>query len=357
MRGTSLWESPAARPTRGRVDHVIIIDGSLSTLAEGRETNAGQLYKLLCEVAPQRNISLWYEQGIQFPTWAHLRDIIEGRGINRQIRRVYGFIASRYRPGDRIFLFGYSRGAYAVRSLAGVIERVGLVRPDYATVRHILIAYRHYERGGDSPIAQKFRRLYCHDETEIEMIGVWDTVKALGIRLPFLSHLTETKHRFHTHTLGPHIRHAFHALALDETRKAFAPVLWDTTQGHPGQVEQMWFRGSHGDVGGQLSGYTRARPLANIPFTWMVEKAEHCGLSLPTDWRQRFPCDARAPSVGNWRSWGPIFLSRAHRTIGMDPSERIHSSVPLTHPALDLSKGRFDTGALHSAAGGITQSD
>ena len=158
------------------MDHVIIIDGSLSTLRSGHETNAGHLYKLLCEAAPLRNVSLRYEHGIQFPTWSAMRDVIEGRGINRQIRRVYGFLASRYRPGDRIFLFGYSRGAYAVRSLAGVIDRVGLLRADCATVRHIRVAYRHYERGGTSNTAQKFRKLYCHDRTELEMLGVWDTV-------------------------------------------------------------------------------------------------------------------------------------------------------------------------------------
>lgn len=306
---------------------MVIIDGSLSTLAEGRETNAGQLYKLLCEMAPNRGLSIRYEHGIQFPTWASMRDIIEGRGINRQIRRVYGFIASRYRPGDRIFLFGYSRGAYAVRSLAGVIDRVGLLRPEHATERHVRVAYRHYERGGESAIAQKFQRLYCHDRVEIEMLGCWDTVKALGLRLPILWRMTEPQHRFHNHALGDHIRHAFHALALNETRAAFAPVLWENTSTFPGIVEQMWFRGSHGDIGGQLSGYSAARPLANIPFTWMLEKSEICGLPLPADWRSRFPCNAAAPSVGSWRGWGPIFLARRKRVLGRDPSEQVHPSV------------------------------
>lgn len=75
----------------------------------------------------------------------------DGPGINRQIRRAYGYLASRYRPGDRIFLFGYSRGAFAVRSLAGIMDRVGLLRADQATERNVQLAYRHYRAGGKAP--------------------------------------------------------------------------------------------------------------------------------------------------------------------------------------------------------------
>nr|WP_049645505.1 DUF2235 domain-containing protein [Candidatus Rhodobacter lobularis] len=337
-RGPKSRTFPAG-PTRDRVDHVVIIDGSMSTLRLGYETNAGLLYKLLCEMAPDKRISLRYEAGIQWRNWTSARDVIEGRGINRQIRRVYGFIASRYRPGDRIFLFGYSRGAYAVRSLAGVIDRVGLLRPEYATVRHIRDAYRHYERGGTSEACERFTQLYCHDAPEIEMLGVWDTVKALGMRLPVLWRWTETKHRFHNHELGAQVKHAYHALARDETREAFAPVLWDDTEDFPGHVEQVWFRGSHGDVGGQLSGFLPARPLSNIPLVWMLERVEACGLALPRQWRARFPCDAQAPSVGTLRGWGPLFMARRRRVIGADPSERVH---PTADPAPMPKQDRAD---------------
>ena len=101
-------EATPAQRTRGPVDHVVIIDGSMSTLREGCETNAGLTYKLLCDLAPNGQMSLRYEAGIQWQRWRSVRDVVEGRGINRQIRRVYGAIASRYRPGDRIFLFGYN---------------------------------------------------------------------------------------------------------------------------------------------------------------------------------------------------------------------------------------------------------
>ncbi len=320
-------EQTVPRPVRGPRDHVIIIDGTASTLEPGAETNAGLTYRLLMEAANRSGTSIRYEAGIQWQTWRHTIDIVEGRGINRQIRRVYGFLASRYRPGDRIFLFGYSRGAYAVRSLAGVIDRVGLVKAEHATERNILLAYRHYQRAMDGPAHRAFVRRYCHAEAPIEMIGVWDTVKALGLRLPVAWRWAEKAHAFHNHALGRSIRHGYHALAIDETRDAFAPVLWESHDEFAGHVEQVWFRGSHGDVGGQIVSRPEARPLSNIPLVWMLERAEARGLALPPDWRGRFPVDAAAPTVGTLRGWGKLFVYRHRRVVGADPSEAIHPSV------------------------------
>jgi uncharacterized protein (DUF2235 family) len=324
-----------ARPVRGRVDHVIIIDGTMSSLAPGRETNAGLTYKLLRE-ARNSHMSIRYEAGVQWQAWRTTMDVIEGRGINRQIRRVYGFLASRYRPGDRIFLFGYSRGAYAVRSLVGVIDRVGLLTADHATERNVEIAYRHYRRGTNGKAHRAFVSRFCHEAAPVEMVGVWDTVKALGFRAPLLWKLSEPRHAFHNHELGPATRHGFHALALHETRDAYAPVLWTCPEGWDGHVEQMWFRGTHGDVGGQLSGAEEARPLANIPLVWMLGKAETCGLDLPEGWRARFPCDPEAPSIGTMRGWGKFFVLRKARVVGTDPSEAIHPTAQAPEPGRRL---------------------
>lgn len=329
----SLWLTGALRlrrqsqksTARAPQTHVIILDGTMSSLEEGFETNAGRTYKLLCETEPE--ISLYYEAGLQWRGLRSAPDVMIGRGINRQIRRAYGFLASRYRKGDTIFLIGYSRGAFAVRSLAGVIDRVGLLKAEHAEERNIRSIYRMYQSKMTSESEQKFARAHCHDEAPIEMIGVWDTVKALGIGLPILWRWSAPKHDFHNHELGASIRHGFHALARDETRNSYAPVLWDCPQDWHDRIEQVWFAGTHGDVGGQLLGFEAARPLANIPLVWMIERMESCGLTLPNGWRARFDLDPSAPSASSWRGFGRLLLSRKRREIACGACERLHHSV------------------------------
>ncbi len=313
---------------RGSATHVVILDGTMSSLAEGRETNAGLTYKLLCEVSRSENMTIHYEAGIQWRDWSNTWDVITGRGINRGIKRAYGVVASRYRAGDRIVLMGYSRGAFAVRSLAGVIDMIGLVRDDSATERVIEQAYRHYRAGARSDAAKAFRVLHCHVGVQVEAVAVWDTVKALGLRLPVVWRWGQAEeHAFHSHMLGPHIRHGFHALAMDERRAAYTPVMWDCPPDWQGHMEQVWFRGNHADVGGQVWQHPASRPLSNIPLVWMLERLEACNVPLPLGWKDRFAQDVTAPSVGNWRGWAKIFLTRRRRRIGIDPSERLHESI------------------------------
>jgi uncharacterized protein (DUF2235 family) len=322
---------PAAAPKpgvqRGVVDHVIILDGTFSSLAEGMETNAGITFRLLKEKGVVGRRTVYYEPGLQWEGWRYAAAVAQGHGINPQIRRAYGFLASHYRPGDRIFLFGYSRGAFAVRSLAGVIDRVGLLKREHATERAVRLAWRHYRTDPARPAAQAFARRFCHTDAEVQMLGVWDTVKALGIRLPLLWLLTEQQNAFHNHQLGPAIKHGFHALALHETRSVFEPLLWESSDDWQGNIEQVWFRGAHGDIGGQIGAFTVARPLANMPLVWMLDRAESCGLALPEGWRNRFACDAAAPMIGTNSGWGKLFLLRRRRLVGKDKSERIHPTA------------------------------
>ena len=215
--GLSEQRKADAQHHRGPATHVIILDGTASSLKPGCETNVGLTYRLLKEVGQSANLSIYYEAGIQWRSWRETWDVMTGRGINRQIRRAYGVLASRYRAGDTIMLIGFSRGAYAVRSLAGVIDMVGLLRPENATVTHIRTAYRHYESGATSQSAQAFKAL-CHDAAQIEAVAVWDTVKALGLRFPVLWRLSMNKHAFHNSSLGDSVKNGFHALAIDETR-------------------------------------------------------------------------------------------------------------------------------------------
>jgi len=317
-------KAPGVR--RGSVTHVIILDGTMSSLKPGEESNAGLIYKLMSEHSGT-DLSVYYEAGIQWRNWKNTHDVMMGRGINRQIRRAYGYLASRYRPGDRIFLFGYSRGAYAVRSLAGILDRVGLLKAEEATERNVQLAYRHYEAGGHSSAARAFARARCHEHAVVEMIGAFDTVKSLGLRLPLLWQFTEPRHAFHNHALSRCVKAGFHALAVEERRAVYSPVMWHSDPDWSGRLEQVWFAGTHGDVGGQLGGEWKSRPLSNLPLVWMLEKAEACDLPMPQGWRAQFPTDPNAPSIGMWKGWSKLFLIREKRQLGLDPSERLHESA------------------------------
>ena len=319
--------------------HVVIMDGTMSTLEPGLESNAGIACKLLTEMGSA--VSVHYEQGLQWPNPLKAYGVLMGRGINHQIRRAYSYLASRYRPGDKIFLLGFSRGAYAVRSLAGIIDMIGLLRADQATERNVRVAYRHYECTQRSTGAKKFAETRCHDNVEIDMIGVWDTVKSLGINAPVLWRLSIARNAFHNHDLGASVKHGYQALAHDENRVAFSPVIWDSDPDWSGHVEQMWFRGAHGDIGGQLGGRNKSRPLSNIPLVWMLEKAEICGLPLPSGWRTRYPQDANAPSLGTWRGLAGCFIMRKKRIVGAGASEKMY-------PSINKQEGYTGTGAVKS---------
>lgn len=325
---TSTADVAVAAP-RGRADHIIILDGTLSTLAKGQEGNAGLLYHLLASGGAAFRHNVYYEPGQQWEGWRHGIKLIEGRGINPQILRAYGWLASHYMPGDRIFLFGFSRGAYAVRALAGLIGRVGLLKREEATQRAVNLAFRHYMRGGTHPAARDFHRLFCHPEARIRMVGVWDTVKALGIRVPILWRFVSKQYDFRDHYLGAHVDAGFHALALHETRAAFRPELWASRADTDQVLQQVWFAGAHADIGGNIGRFHHCRPLANIPLVWMLERAEDMGLVLPPDWRARYVCDVNAPMVGTWRGFGLWFVARQRRQPLRDLSESMHPSLAL----------------------------
>jgi uncharacterized protein (DUF2235 family) len=308
---------------------VVLLDGTMSSLLRGRETNIGLTYRLLSELPRNANLTLYYEPGIQWRGLKRAHEVMAGIGINRQIRRAYLFLARNYQPGDRIVLMGYSRGAYAVRSLAGLIDRMGLLRAAQIDEETLDRVYRLYREAPGSREAAALKAARCHVRVSVDFLGAYDTVRALGIRWPILWRFLPQPHPYHSHELGPSTKVARHALALDETRDVFQPVLWevDADVARSGAVEQMWFRGAHGDVGGQLEGFLKARPLSNIPLVWMLGEAEAAGLPLPPLWRTRYITDASAPAIGTRHRMGRFFIFRHRRKVGRDPSERIHPTA------------------------------
>ncbi len=322
---------------RKPITHVVIMDGTLSDLGQKGVSNAGITYKLLCEISSHTRLSLTYEEGIQWCTWRSVVDLAAGVGINSQICRAYGFLASRYRPGDKIFFFGFSRGAYAVRSLAGVIDRIGLLRPEHAVERNVTQVFRHYRKDPGAAAARAIAKNKCWPKVPITMVGVWDTVKALGIQYPVLWRLAPSPTEFHSPSLGPSTQNGFQALAMDETRVAYTPVMWKTDPSWTGRLEQMWFRGAHPDIGGQIGNFHAARPLSNIPLVWMLEHAADLGLPLPDNWRARFKRDCDAPAHGVNRGIARFFLFRKKRVMLKDPSEHIFDNESLIKSAPELT--------------------
>ena len=113
-------------------------------------------------------------------------------------------------------------------------------------------------------------------------MGIYDTVSALSVNLPWFAQILPDTSSFHNHRISDCVLAGYHALTLDETRAAHAPERWEADEtGAPHEMEQVWFSGSHADVGGHLLGHDAARPLSNIPLIWMMEHAERHGLRLP----------------------------------------------------------------------------
>ena len=297
----------------------------MSSLRPGYETNIGLAFRMLKDVP---GVRLHYEPGIQWRGLAHAHEVMAGVGINRQIKRAYRFLAEGYEAGDKIVLMGYSRGAYAIRSLAGLIDRMGLIRAEDLTDQTMEQVYNLYREAPNSPRAREVRDTLCHSDVPIDFIGAYDTVRALGIRWPLIWRFLPMPQPFHSHGLGAHVRVARHALALNETRVAYAPILWNTHySAQDRDVEQMWFSGTHGDIGGQVPGADASRARTNISLVWMLNAAEKAGLPMPDGWEMGLEQDPNAPSVGNFRGFGKLFLTRRRRLVGADPSERIHWSV------------------------------
>jgi hypothetical protein len=216
-----------------------------------------------------------------------------GEGLDRNIKSAYQWLAFNYRHGDNIFLFGFSRGAFTVRSLTGMIERAGLLNiaePKLASDeawKRIDLAFDCYR---NRKLTDEYRGFAFHEgapqgdaarNIPIHFIGVWDTVGALGIPddLALLNLLDKNAdHRFHDTSLCPSVAHARHAVAMDERRQSFAPTLWegyDRTR----DVKQIWFPGVHSNVGG---GYGLAG-LSDGALLWMIEEAAGCGLAFRTE--------------------------------------------------------------------------
>jgi uncharacterized protein (DUF2235 family) len=321
---------------------VVCCDGTWNTAGQERNgrpcsTNVDKLRNMLPAVdsagVPQR---VCYREGVGTKPWEMLRGGAFGYGLSQNIVDTYEFLVDEYDLGDQIFLFGFSRGAFTARSLAGLVHKSGILRrEERGRVKEAFQLYRDDQKPTDAG-PNRFRARYSHPDVRIRFIGVWDTVGALGI--PVLGprwvqpiwRLVNRRWSFHDTKLGSHVDGAFQALAIDEQRSVFEPTLWHQQPDAVNQVlEQSWFAGHHCAVGGGLNDSS----LPDITLRWMAEHAEKYGLEFAPGALQRLRPDLRA-RFGDSRS-GIYKLTRPlHRPIGeantggwVDGDESVASSA------------------------------
>lgn len=251
-----------------------------------------------------------------------------GRGIHKNILDGYRYIVQNYAANDKIFLFGFSRGAYTVRALSGLINNCGILkRPD---ARLISDAWKIYK----SPLAKNhpdgeasslFRGDHCHQSRRVHFVGVWDTVGALGI--PFsLMGLFDNHDEFYDTKMGSNVTFARHALAIDEQREDFEPTIWDPRSGV--DLKQVWFAGVHSDIGGSYPPDKQTGAIAaDVPLAWMLDEATQKGLKIEPHIRNALT-DGSKGKLNKSRNHVYRLKSPLHRPlINDDKHTKIHPSV------------------------------
>jgi uncharacterized protein (DUF2235 family) len=239
------------------------------------ETNVRRFYEAVRGQAPDGTRQIkWYGAGVGTRWDQRFRGGAFGYGIDEVIRSGYEFLVSNHVDDDEIFIVGFSRGAYAARSLVGMLRKAGLVH-DIDDVGVAYELYRKRDASPDSPEAVAFRDARSR-RVEVRFVGVWDTVGSLGIPGSIFGNFNRVEYGFHDTALSRIVKNAFHAVAIDEHRPDYEATLWSGPF-PPGQtVEQRWFAGAHCDIGG---GYVE-RELSDLALDWMIDKAAGCGLAL-----------------------------------------------------------------------------
>lgn len=255
---------------------ILLFDGTWNDPQD--QTNVYRVARRLHNEGGGRAQRFYYSPGVGTARWQRLLGGAFGYGLSSNLLQGYDWLARRYREGDEIWVFGFSRGAYTARSLVGLIRKCGLL--DVVTPALLAEAeqlYRDKALHPDSEACSRFKQQYSL-RPRIRFLGVWDTVGALGIPGTSLSELG--KYSWHDTELSSIVDHARHALALDEHRAAYEATPWTSPDGRqkPGnlRVEQRWFIGAHANVGG---GYGDD-PLADLPLAWLLKEAAEVGLAL-----------------------------------------------------------------------------
>lgn len=268
----------------------LFLDGTWNNVNDN--TNVWRL-KSLCTQSPEQLV--YYSAGVGTQKGEQLTGGMFGIGINEEVVTAYQWLVEHYEADAQMFIFGFSRGAFTARSLAGFISKCGLLKPGAPiSMKQLYARYRQgtvksvrelgHVPGSELTQEEKWIEEYSRP-IPIWFQGVWDTVGSLGVPLPLFPKVSRDDFAFLETDLRINDTHAYHALAIDEHREAFKPTLWTKRAPKQGQtyaprdisnVEQRWFVGAHANVGG---GYEDDL-LAQIPLQWLMKKAQKHGLEF-----------------------------------------------------------------------------
>jgi len=250
---------------------IICCDGTGNEYGN-KNTNVVKLFDII-EKIPGKQIA-YYDPGvgtlsapgvftIPMKFISKLSGLAFGYGITRNIEDAYEYLMDKYEEGDYVYLFGFSRGAFTVRALAGMLHKCGLLEKGSNNL--IPYASRMY-RYGSNDIAAGFKRTFSR-ECKPHFVGVWDTVKSIGLFIP---------RKFPNAILNPDVNVGIQALSIDEKRSKFKPSLWEVVEDVNQYIRQVWFAGVHSDVGGSY----KESGLSDVALKWLIDEALKHGLII-----------------------------------------------------------------------------
>jgi len=246
---------------------------------------------------------VYYDKGLGTQKFEKFQGGVFGKGLGKNVRQAYAWLSKNYEDGDNVYIFGFSRGSFTATSITGMIMRWGLIHPNSPlSVDEVFKLYEKWDehtplyelefqkKDGKTDFSKlEAQLLDTSRRISIKMIGIWDSVATVGVPLGNFARFSKNALRFHNPRISTIYENVFHALAIDEHRKPFRPILFhffykrDASQAdydknkkkYGDRIEQRWFSGSHGDVGGGDN-----IPVSNAPYAWLLGHAQSLGLGV-----------------------------------------------------------------------------
>lgn len=312
---------------------VMCLDGTAGQVRGKGDSNSVRLYEML-DLSDESTQIAYYDPGVgtfsspgawtPFARWfSRMGGLIWGGGLRENLGEAYLWLMRTWKPGDRIYVFGFSRGAFTARALVGMLRVIGLMRPGSENQLQYAIA-QYARKGGERAIPwdeiHRFSGLFAQtvggrSTIPVEYLGVWDTVKAMG--------LVRTAPKWPYTRSVPNALRIRHAVSIDERRRPFREYLCEVEE--PARLEEVWFAGVHSDVGGTYPDDPR---LSTLALRWIVQGAVESGLRIDERAARRAfgaiaPTDAAAAAHRNGWAWSLL----VPRTRRLPAGAVVHASV------------------------------